>query len=158
MFIGVETDWKTIINGLAWAKEFFSLTKDSILPNDFICNISKGERTSSEEVSDLEQSLQKLRGLIKTLSDSFDNTANYFSRIIFFSMSIDEMKEKINELINRIDDLQLWFEYANGLLEMTKMGLDIFVEKIYANLPSKDTLMDVFHKAFYNSWVDKICA
>ena len=158
MFIGVETDWKTIINGLSWAKEFFSLTKDSILPNDFICNISKGGRTSSEEVSDLEQSLQKLRGLIKTLSDSFDNAANYFSRINFFSMSIDEMKEKIKELINRIDDLQLWFEYANGLLEMTKTGLDIFVEKIYANPPSKDALMDVFHKAFYNSWVDKICA
>jgi superfamily I DNA and/or RNA helicase/very-short-patch-repair endonuclease len=158
MFIGVETDWQKIINGLVWSKEFFSLTKDSILPDEFINNISKGEKTKLEEMSDLEQSFHDLKGLIEKLSDYFDNTANYFSKINFFSMSVAEMKDKTIELINRIDDLQLWFEYASCLLEAKKVKLDSFVEGIHSNPPQKDILMDVFHKAFYISWVDKICA
>ena len=157
MFIGAETDWQKILNGLSWAKEFFSLTKDSVLSEDFISNISKGEKTKAEEVLDLDQSFQDLKGLIKTLSDYFDNTGNYFSSVNFFSMSVGEMKDNIVELINRMDDLQLWFEYASCLLEAKGIGLDSFVEKIHTNPPSKDILMDVFHKAFYISWVDKIC-
>ena len=157
-FSGVETDWQKIIEGLVWAKEFFGLTKDLTLPDDFIANICKGVKITKEEVLDLEQSCQQAKSSVEALSNYFDNTANYFSKIDFASLSIEEMKEKIAELINRIDDLQLWFDYVDTVLEMKKIGLDVFMEKIALNPPESGILMDVFHKAFYHSWVDKICA
>lgn len=157
-FLGIETDWQKIINGLIWAKEFFGLTKDVVLPDEFISHICKGVKTTNEEVSDLEQSHQEVKSLVETLSSSFDNTANYFSKINFVSLSTEELEKIIIELTSRIDDLQLWFEYANVVLEMKKIGLDIFVDKIAIDPPSSGMLIDVFHKAFYHSWVEKICA
>jgi len=157
-FSGIGTDWQKIIESLIWTKEFIELTKDVILPDEFIANVCNGIKTTKEELQDLEEQYKRTKGSIDTLESKFDNTANFFSKISFSSMAFDEIIEEINKLIDRIDNLQQWFDYVDAALEMKKAGLFVFLEKIALNPLPSDTLMHVFHKAFYQSWIDKVCA
>ena len=156
-FVGLKTNWREVIEALNWTKEFIKITDGISLPDAFISNVSDGVRTDNNEVANLEAECILSRKLIKDFENHFDNVENFFSKVQLKDMSLENITSEINEYIERIDDLRYWIDFVNTALEMRKYGLGLFIEKIAANPPNAGDLHNIFLKAFYCSWAEKVC-
>ena len=156
-FIGLETNWRGVISALTWTKEFIKITDGVSLSDEFISKVSNGLKTDNVEIENLGAECALSRKLIKDFENHFDNIENLFSKVQLEGMSLEDITHEVSEYIKRIDDLKYWIDFVNTSSEMRKYGLGLFTEKIAANPPNPNDLHNIFIKAFYCSWTDKVC-
>ena len=156
-FVGLKTNWREVIEALNWTKEFIKITEDTSLPDAFISKISDGVRTDNNEVANLEAECILSRKLVKDFENHFDNVENLFSKVQLEGMSFEDINNEIDGYIERMDDLRYWIDFVNAASKMRQYGLGSFIEKIAASPPNPGDLHNIFLKAFYCSWAEKVC-
>ncbi|MEI8349821.1 MAG: DUF3320 domain-containing protein [Candidatus Omnitrophota bacterium] len=155
-FLGLQTNWREIVNALNWTKEFTGMIEGVPLSDDFLANVISGIRPKESEISELDSERQTAENRIKEFEELFNDKEDQFPPVRLENLDFDHITMDLDQLISRIDDLSYWLEYINIAGELRKYGLSSFIEKIVAIPPNPDQLGDIFVKSFYNAWVNKV--
>ena len=59
-------------------------------------------------------------------------------------------------LKDRVDDLQVWVDFNSLKKALPQYGLDAFGNRLLEKRPTANQLMDIFHKAIYQEWLNII--
>ncbi len=155
-FHGLRTNWQEIIHALNWTKEFTGMIEGIPLSEDFFAHVTAGIKPTESEISDLDSELRVAEERIKEFENFFDNGQDHYPPVRLLALNFDQIVQDVNQLVSRVDDLASWLEYIHIANELRKYGLSLFLERIISMPPDSNKLNDIFIKAFYNAWVNKI--
>lgn len=149
-FIGIDTNWTSILNDLNWIMKFKKICLDYGLNNEFIVYVCTNKEAG-----------KNLYIAAKQLKESYDNTYMHFEKYdnLFenelSSMNLKELVMKIQGCCN-ITLLDEWINYKISKSNCLASGLGDFIEKIEKEKLETSLIMGSFLKRFYKLWLDTI--
>lgn len=148
-FKGLDTDWGRILLVLKWSREIRQLFIDRKMPINFIKLICK-ETNITPVCKKFIQSYLDFKKYIDELEEKFESTKE------FNKMKIKELENKLQHLINNIDDLQIWLDFKSIKRQFDTTKFKSFFQHLVEKAPPEDILVDVYHKSVYQTWLENI--
>ncbi|MDQ1280943.1 MAG: hypothetical protein QG670_2206 [Thermoproteota archaeon] len=153
-FSDLDTNWTEIQSTMEWTKKFQTSFSDQSIPN-LTVNIASYGPKSSPSNSDLTTYYDTTLKLFASLESYFEEPLTFQgSRPL--EMPIEVFLNGLRKLRERVYDLQVWIDFKNLQDRFTKEGLNSFINTLIRNPPSANQLVDVFHRAIYQEWVESV--
>jgi len=144
LYHGISTDWSKIINAIDWTRGFLNILKSA--PSAELLQYVTDQTLIQPEFK-AEEELNLIKQSIYDINNRF--TKPFWSGIIA-DLNTNELLLQTNQLIDRIDDLQFWFDFKEISQKLFDEGLEKFVKQICERRIKKDLLVDVYTKAIFN--------
>ena len=152
-FSDMETNWDDLIQVLGWAERFRVKFGFLPIPGTIISFVAIG---NSEAVSstELKNSLAKFFELSGSLQARFKDKS--IPGNMQSLAEIESIYLKACMLKDRVDDLQVWVDFNSLMKALPQYGLDAFGNRLLENRPPANQLIDIFHRAVYQEWLNII--
>ncbi len=153
-FQELETNWQDIVTVLEWAKKMQGEFGDIPIPEAFAEIAAKGPSAAPSN-SEL---FKRRNASLKVLADfqtRFETEMRYLNQKLT-DLEITIISERIKNLRDRVDDLQVWIDYNDTKNRFTLRGLETFFKLLVEQkLPAAD-LVPVFRKSAYQEWINNL--
>ena len=152
-FADLNTDWEALIQVLNWTEQFRVKFGILPIPGTVISLVALG---NSEAVSStkLKASLIKFFELRGNIQARFKD--GFIPGNMQSLADIESIDLKAHMLKDRVDDLQVWVDFNSLKKALPQYGLDAFGNRLLEKRPTANQLMDIFHKAIYQEWLNII--
>ncbi len=153
-FEELETNWQDIVTVLEWVQKMQGAFRGIPVPEAFAEIAAKGPSAAPSN-SEL---LQRRDASLKVLADfqtRFESEMRYQNQKLT-DLEVTTIRERIKNLRDRVDDLQVWIDYKDTKNRFTLRGLDPFFNRLVEQkLPAAD-LVHVFRKSSYQEWINNL--
>ena len=149
-YIGINTDWITIIKNLEYAKKFNTICEKYSLSEKFMLAVCRDKKMIGKAEKYLE-SLNNSKSLI-------DDDINWFFSLFdnaseLYTSNINKVYDKIENCLN-LALLEDWIDFVSIRNQCKESGLSDFIEKVEELEIQTDNILNVFLKRFYKLWLD----
>lgn len=153
-FMGFDTNWEEIITVLEWAKKARNLFDPIAVPEAFAHIASQGPEyaPSIDKVSELYEAAPKALGEIELLFEP----KMLFGDERIQTLQLESLYNRVRELRDRVDDLQLFVDFKGLRRRFSAVGLDKFLDSLIAKRPAGDILIKVFIRGIYQEWINDL--
>jgi superfamily I DNA and/or RNA helicase len=154
-FAELNTNWEEILSILHWTQELRALFGAVAIPETFAILVSRGPEhvlSNSELIRHCDAALKALAGL----ESRFETALTYRNQKLQ-EMSLESIHDRVKELRERVDDLQVWIDFKNIKDQFSLRGLNAFFERLTEEQPPVAQLVDVFRRGAYQEWINNLC-
>jgi hypothetical protein len=149
-FKGLETDWDNIIGLLEWCKKVQAAFESVLVPPAFALLAAQGPTQApltSELISKRDASLRVLTDFEQRFTDQNKNLKDF---------EISKISERLNSLIERVDDLQVWIDFKVLKNDFALMGLEKFFGGLIEKRIASQDLLSVLLRGVYQEWINSV--
>jgi hypothetical protein len=153
-FKELETDWQDIVSVLQWCKKVKSEFNDLPIPQVFADIAAQGPTAAPSKIG----LVQKNDAALKSLEDFeclFEGKLE-FKKTLLKDFEIQIIKERIHDLRQRVDELQIWIDFKEIKNLFALRGLDDFFNRIVGQKLSAKDLLSVFRHGVYQEWLNNL--
>lgn len=154
-FIGIETTWDEVLTAIEWTMKLQELTKDIKVPTKFVdfVSVERVLPVSSQQLLDEYNTNMKC---LSSIEEEFFPPFPSYRGIKLRDLSFEKTCRRLQEMINRIRDLEAWIDYVSIKNKFNVSGLGSFFEAMEHKPPKAQDLINVFTKSFYHTQVELI--
>ncbi len=153
-FLDLKTNWQDIVTVLEWCQKVQAAFEDIPVSQAYAEIPAEGKQAAPSN----EALRQKRDATLKVLADfekRFESEMRYQNQHIT-ELEIRTIEERIKDLRDRVDDLQVWIDYKDTKNRFTLRSLEPFFGRLVeAKLPAAD-LVPVFRKSVYQEWINNL--
>lgn len=154
-FNGLETDWDSVLTSLEWARELREFFHFRPLPEPLI-NLVASQAEQTTLANNLVVVYEKLISLVVNLEELFDPPLLGSSRRDLREITFGEFHEKVQALLERLDDLQSWLDLKGIKKMFATSGLSAFYAELEKQQPPASLLLPIFQKGLFHAWINGI--
>jgi len=153
-FHDLDTKWEEILLVLDWTKNFQTLFGSYQISESLTRIVSGGPNYAPSNVD--------LVGHYNASSNSLDEFESRFeSGLIYQCQKLREMRletvhDRLNELRERVDDLQIWIDFKKLKNLFSSRDLVTFFDRLVESRPPASQLVDVLRKGVYQEWITRL--
>ena len=155
-FSGLETPWEEILSVLNWTRKLQTLFGSSQIPEAFGEIVSLGAAHAPSNTALIGHYDAALKSLA-ALESRFETELTYKGQKLQ-KMDIEAMQTRLKWLREHVDDLQVWVDFKETKRLFSLRGLSAFFNRLVKNPPPDSQLVDIFHKAAYQEWINHLYA
>ncbi|KON31126.1 hypothetical protein AC478_03260 [miscellaneous Crenarchaeota group-1 archaeon SG8-32-3] len=150
----LETCWEDIISVLQWTKKLRTLFGSMPVPVAFADVVSRGaeDAPSNSDLISLHDVTVKALG---ALESRFETELTYRGQKLQV-LSLEAIQNRIKWLREHVDDLQVWVDFKETEYAFSLKGLSAFFNRLTKNPPPAAQLLDIFRKAAYQEWLNRL--
>jgi superfamily I DNA and/or RNA helicase/very-short-patch-repair endonuclease len=153
-FSGFDTNWKEVVLVLEWAKKARSLFVPYAVPETFAYLASQGPEhaPSFSRVSEIYKAAPKVLAEIELLFEP----KMLFGEERIQALDIENLYNRVRELRERVDDLQLFVDFKGIKRRFSFVGLEKFLGNLIEKRPPRDDLLKIFRRGVYQEWINDL--
>jgi hypothetical protein len=149
LFNGIHTDWNNILNAIGWTQRLVSTLQRGV-PELL-------KKAVSENGSNL-LDYPKIKDRWDEISLALDELEDRFETSYWpeprHRYNLEKIRERLNLLRSRIDDLQTWIDYCKLKKALSEEGLGKFLQRLIDQKINRKKLVPVFQKSMYQGLID----
>ena len=153
-FKELETNWQDILSVLEWCKKVQAAFGDIPVPQAFADIAAQGPAAAPSD-AELTGRYQASLKVLAAFEARFESEMRYQNQRLK-DLEIETIKERIQMLRDRVDDLQVWIDYKDAKNRFTLRGLDPFFNRLVELKISAADLVNVFRKGVYQEWINNL--
>jgi hypothetical protein len=153
-FSDLRTNWSDIISVLQWTKKCQEYFTDYKIPEAFALLVAQGGASAPPR----EELLRLYDVTPKVLADlelKFETGALY-RRKELQDIELETMHNRVKELRDRVDDLQILMDFKEAKNRFDLAGLEEFFNRLVDQHPPSDQLVNVFRRGAYQEWINNL--
>lgn len=154
LYMGIETDWKTVRKSLQWVIDFKKKLGRLFSSNKVFLTKLCG---SDDYIKECRISAIKIKQALEKFNKYFAGFINLFEDYtIFVKSDFSTLINHFNDCNNHLAELEEWIDYRNIKSLCDELQLGEFIEKMEkANVQSSD-IISTFNKRFFYLWLDSV--
>jgi hypothetical protein len=153
-FSGLETSWKDILSVLNWTKKLQALFGSSPIPESFASVVALGGEQAPANSELIRQCDLTLKALA-ALESRFETEVTYQGQKLQ-DLLLDALQGRVKWLREHVDDLQVWVDFNHIKHLFSMRNFSAFFDRLVKNPPPASQLLDIFRKAAYQEWINRL--
>ncbi len=152
-FIGLQTKWQDILDGLVWAKKLRDHFNNHPIPNILLEKAKLGSRVVPN--------VNSIKGKVSSFYNAFAQFGKHFEQgyprlgaVGLEECSFEMQRTRLAEMRERIGEIQDWIDYQSLREDFDNSGLlGLFAELIQRRL-EREKLTQIVLKSMLQTWID----
>lgn len=158
-FDGLNTKWNAIRQALAWCDELNEAWGSDNLPDRLVQIVSGAGQERPRLV------LREVRDQVRQMMHELESEWAFYDSILPLELLPPEgmpiagtefsvLIDRIRGLVDELPQLEQWIDFRRYWKQCEGAGLGSFLEAVARQTPAPMDLVDLFHKRFYQVWLD----
>lgn len=154
-FIGLETKWQDILDGLVWAKKLRDHFNSHPIPNILLEKAQLGSRVAPN--------VNSIKGKVTSFYDAFAQFEKHFEQgyprlraELLRKCSFEMQRARFTEMRERIGEIQDWIDYQVLREDFDNSGLSSLLTELIRRQLDPEKLTQIVLKSLLQFWIDFI--
>ena len=151
-FIGLQTEWQDILNGLKWSKKLRDHFDKRPIPNITLEKALIGGRTASD-VNSIKEKVVPFYNAFAQFEKNFEQGYPRLGAVVLKKCSFEIQLTRLAEMRVRIEEIQDWIDYQRLKEDFDNSGFsELFTELMQRQL-DPEKLTQIVSKSLLQAWV-----